>query len=94
MTDFDLDNIIYLDNECNEIRGSFDIIDIQKIANEKRESCQYTLQICSSYGLLKVQSGILDGENYYGGIFYLKTVYVKDLMRYIDIVRQLLDYDR
>lgn len=94
MTDFDLDNIIYLYNECNEIRGSFDTIGIQKIADERRESCQYTLQICSSYGLLKVQSGILDGENYYGGIFYLKTVYVKDLMRYIDIVQQLLDYDR
>ena len=94
MTDFDLDNIMYLYNECNEIRGSFDIIGIHKIADERRESCQYTLQICSSYGLLKMQSNILDGENYYAGIFYLKTVYGNDLMRYIDIVRQLLDYDR
>ncbi len=92
MTDFDLDNFIYLCNECVEKLGSYEIINIGKIEKEKMNSCKYTMQILASHGIFSTESAIMDNNSLYGGLHYVKTSLSAELLNYIDIVKQLLRY--
>lgn len=90
MTDYDLDNFIYLCDDCMSIIGENEVIDIAKVDSAKKASCQYTIQLCASHGLFSTQSTIVDNESVYAGIYYAKTDFCKELLEYIEIVKQLL----
>lgn len=90
MTDYDLDNFIYLCNDCMSIIGKNEVIDITKVDLDKKASCQYTIQLCASHGLFSTQSTIVVHENVYAGIHYAKTDFCKVLLNDIEIVKQLL----
>lgn len=92
MTDFDIDNFEFLCSQCMEEIGKQQIINIDKAENTQKESLQYTLQICVSYGIFRTESAIYNEEMLYEGIHYIKTNLCDELLNYIDKVKQLLQY--
>lgn len=102
MSDYDLENFIYLISECTDKLAGREVIEISKCKKEQ-SSCYYTLQLCTSNGLFKTESDIMgedmdDPEDLahagalYGGLYYVKTPYCASLKKYIDKVKQLLQY--
>lgn len=92
MTDYDLDNFIYLCSNCVELLGNYETIDVSKVEKEKIDSYKYTMQICVSHGIFSTESAIMDEESLYEGLHYIKTNLSTELLNYIDIVKQLLEY--
>jgi len=94
MTDFDIENFRYFVDECVETIGDYETINIRKADKEKMDSYKYTLHTLVSHGIVDTESGIMDGTAMYAGFHYIKTNLCTELLKYIDIVEQILDYGK
>lgn len=102
MTDYDLNNIIYLCSECVGNLGGREVITIDESKGDV-SSYYYTLQLCVGNGLFKIESDFIGedmdedssdkyGTSLYAGLHYIKNGYTDKLLEYIDKVKQLLRY--
>lgn len=92
MTDYDLENFIFLCNNCISVLGEYETIDIYKVEEEKKSSFQCTIQICVAHGLFVTDSEIQVDDGIFQGLYYIKTGLCNELLEYIDKVKQLLQY--
>ena len=93
MTDYDLNNFIYLCRSCIKEIGEYKTIDLSQISNNQKYSFQYTIQVCVANGLINTESFISDEDSVYGGLYYVKTDMCDELLKYIEIIKQLLRYN-
>lgn len=92
MTDYDLDNFIFLCENCVEKLGEYETINVRKVDKEKMDSYKYTMQVLASHGIFSTESAIMSEDSLYEGLHYVKTNLSTELLNYIDTVKQLLQY--
>lgn len=93
MTDYDIRNFKYLmENAIGRFKEDDGIIDETKIINNK-ESFEITMQICASTGVFRTENSVVNNETFYSGNFLKVTDTAYSLLKYIDKVRQLLNYN-
>lgn len=94
MTDYDINNFSVIMNEAKDMLGGYEIININKLDKEFKDSLTYTLNLCANTGIFDLCSEISceAEETLYMGLYHIVSKVSYSLLDYIVEVKQLLKF--